>query len=165
MNQFITGPKPDQKIVNLDAVSNIGFETFVDREGNDAYKIIINFSYGVSLKTDYSKIISDYHYFVFHDKKEYQSYVDQLEDLINVEGWIAPKVNNVVKRIINPDKISFISTDRSKNRLIFNLASQTSFYNNNMRKTSDFLFINFTSPEEMETEYEYVKDALFRREL
>ena len=165
MKQFITGPKPDEKIVNLKEVSNIGFEKFSDRQGHEAFKIIINFGYGVSLKSDYGKIIPDYQYFIFYDENEYQKYLDELESLISDQGWLAPKVGNVVKRLINPDKISFISTDYSKNRLIFNLAAQTSFYNNNMRKTSDFLFVNFTSAEEMDSEYEYVKDALSRTQL
>jgi len=162
MKQFITGPAPDSKIVNLKQVSNIGFEFYTDRNGRDTWKIIINFSYGVSLKNDFQKSISDYQYFVFHDETEYNRYVDVLNNLINENGWLAPKVNGIVKRIINPDMISFIATDSRKNRIILNLATTVSFYNNNNRKTSDFLFIDFDSEQDFLDEYKYMLAQLDR---
>ena len=160
MKQFITGPAPDRKIINLKQVSNIGFEFYIDRNGDDTWKIIINFGYGVSLKNDFSKEISDYQYFVFHDKGQYDEYVNTLSDLINDANWLAPRVSGEIKRIVNPDMISFIATDKRKNRVILNLAASVSFYNNNLRKTSDFLFIDFASEEEFKSEYQYLQSQL-----
>ena len=160
MKQFMVGPGPDNKVINLKQVSNIGFEFYIDRNGEDTWKIIINFGYGVSLKNDFSKEISDYQYFVFHDKEQYDDYVTDLTDLINDSNWLAPKVNGEVKRIINPDLISFIATDKRKNRIILNLAASVSFYKTNQRKTSDFLFIDFDTEEEFKSEYQYMRSQL-----
>lgn len=160
MKQFIIGPSPDNKIINLKQVSNVGFEFYVDRNGEDTWKIIINFGYGVSLKNDFSKEISDYQYFVFHNEDEYNEYVTLFSRLINEDNWLAPGVNGIVKRIVNPDMISFVATDTRKNRIILNLAASVSFYNNNMRKTSDFLFVDFNTPEEFEAEYRYMVGQL-----
>jgi len=157
VRQFLVGPAPDSKVINLKEVSSIGFES--KKTGHKAYKVIINFSYPVSLKNDYKKVVSDYQYFVFQTEEEYNKYVSELNNLINV-GWIAPKVENTVRRIINPDKISFISKDLRKNRIIINLATSVSFHNNTDRKTSDFLFIDFETEEEFTSEYNYIIDML-----
>ena len=157
VRQFLVGPAPDSKVINLKEVSSIGFES--KKTGHKAYKVIINFSYPVSLKNDYKKVVSDYQYFVFQTEEEYNKYVSELNNLINV-GWIAPKIENTVRRIINPDKISFISKDLRKNRIIINLATSVSFHNNTDRKTSDFLFIDFETEEEFTSEYNYIIDML-----
>ena len=165
MTQFITGPAHDRKIINIKQVSNIGFENYIDRNNQETWKIIINFAYGVSLKNEYRKQISDYQYLVFHDESEYQVYVDEFSKLINDYSWLAPRIGGAVKRIINPDMISFIATDLRKNRVIVNLASSVSFYNNVDRKTSDFLFIDFNSLNEFKLEYQYMVSKLSEREM
>ena len=163
--QFITGPKPDEKMVNIKNVTNIAFEEYVDRNGKDTYKTIMNFDYNVSLKQDYSKHVPDYQYFITHDKEEHQDYMDQMSGLINDHGWLAPRVSGNINRIINPDKISFIATDERKNRIIFNIATTVTFYSNNTRKTSDFIYVDFPTLEEFKSEYLYLKDQLNSRVL
>ena len=163
MLQFINGPKDkfgNSKIVNLKAVSNIAFEAYINRFGVQEYKIIFNMGYPVSLKTDYKKLISDYVYFVYQDRDEYERTVDTLSGLINEHGWIAPLINGVVTRITNPDYISFISTDPRKNRIILNLSTSVSFYNNNERLTSDFIYLDFTSQQEYIENYAYIRAQL-----
>ena len=163
MRQFVQGPKDkfgNAKIVNLKSVSNIAFEAYINRFGIQEYKIIFNMGYPVSLKTDYTKLISDYVYFVYQDKESYERTVDNLADLINVHGWIAPLINGVVTRITNPDCISFISTDPRKNRVILNLNTSVSFYNNNQRLTSDFIYLDFSSEQEYIENYAYIKAQL-----
>ena len=163
--QYITGPAPDEKMVNLKTVTNIAFETYLDRNDEDTYKIIMNFDYSVSLKQDYQNHIPDYIYFITHDKQEYDDYMEQMSNLINQHGWLAPKVKGNINRIINPDKVSFIATDKRKNRVIFNLATPVTFYNNNTRLTSDFIYVDFPTIEEFHLEYKYLKDQLNTREL
>jgi len=163
MRQFIKGPADkfgNSKIVNLKAVSNIAFEAYINRFSVQEYKIIFNMGYPVSLKTDYSKHISDYVYFIYQDKAEYERTVDILSDLINHHGWIAPLINGVVTRITNPESISFISTDPRKNRVILNLNTSVSFYNNNARLTSDFIYLDFNTPEEYIENFAYIKAQL-----
>jgi hypothetical protein len=160
MQQFVKGPKPDEKIVNLNQVSNIGFEVYTDRNNQTAYKIIFNFSTGVSLKNNIERIVPDYQYFVYHNKDEYEKVVDILNDLINEERWLAPSVKGIVKRIINPDRVTFVATDPRKNRIIVNLSTSISFYSNYERKTSDFVYIDFPSKEEFDFEYKYLVSQL-----
>lgn len=163
MRQYIQGPKDkfgNAKTVNIKAVSNIAFEAYINRFGIQEYKIIFNMGYPVSLKVDYTKLISDYVYFVYQDKTEYESTVDALADLINVHGWIAPLIRGVVSRITNPERISFISTDPRKNRVILNLNTSVSFYNNNDRLTSDFIYLDFSSEQEYIENYTYIKAQL-----
>ena len=165
MKQYCTGPGPDYKIVNLQNVTNIAFETYNDRNGKETYKLIFNFDYNVSLKQDYSKMIPDYIYFITHDKLEYENYMTEMSELINKQGWLAPKIGTEINRIINPDKISFVATDKRKNRVIFNLTTSVSFYSQNNRITSDFIYIDFPTIEEFENEYKYMRDQLNSKEL
>lgn len=162
MKRFVTGPSPDNKMVNLLNVSNIAFEEFYNRDGKLTYKIIFNFNYGVSLRNEYSKQISDYVYFVYgeNQKDEYDAMTEELSILINEEGWIAPLINGVVSRIANPKLISFLATDIRKNRIILNLATSVSFHSNTSRRTSDFLYFDFISTEEFNENLEYIKAQL-----
>jgi len=160
---FIEGPVDqygDTKIVNLDQVSNIGFDEGIDRFGNPKYKIIYNFTYPISLKNNVQKQVPDYVYHVYTDYTEYQKQVSKLNQQINEAKWFAPIINNTVSRIVNPKFISFISTDKSKNRIITNLSCSVSFYNDYNRRTSDFIFFDFEDKETMESEFLYLKDIL-----
>ncbi len=165
MKQFITGPSPDNKIVNLSKVSNIAFEYYVDRNGIDTWKIIYNFSFSISLKNNIQKKVPDYHYMVYKDKLEYDKKVEELNDLVNVYGWLAPRVKGSIDRIVNPDYISFIATDTKKKRIILNLTTSVSFWNDLERLSSDFIYVDFPTIEEFHLEYEYLKDQLDNREL
>ncbi len=162
MKKFVTGPAPDNKMVNLENVTNIGFEEYYNRDGKLTYKIIFNYNYGVSLRNDFQKIISDYNYFVYSEaeKPDYDKLTDQLSELINEKGWIAPLINGTVSRIANPKLISFVATDKRKNRIILNLATTVSFYSNIQRKTSDFLYFDFGSEEEFNENLEYIRAQL-----
>ena len=160
MRKFVQGPMPDNKIVNLDNVSNIAFEEYKDRDENQKYKIIFNFNYAVSLKSNDDKLISDYVYFVYDNKSEYDVMIDELSKLINEKMWIAPMIGGYVSRIANPDKISFVATDSRKNRIILNLATSVSFYSSYSRKTSDFLYFDFLNEQEYKENLEYIKEQL-----
>jgi len=163
ISQFITGPEDkfgNKKIVNLKNVSNIAFEHYTNRDGDLEYKIIFNFNYFVSLRNNYQKHIPDYTYFITEDKKVYDAYVDTLDTLINSYNWIAPLIDGRVSRIANPDCIGFISTDPRKNRIILNLNTSVSFYNNVDRITSDFIYLDFKDPEEYKENLEYIKGQL-----
>jgi hypothetical protein len=160
VRQFVVGPAPDKKVVNLKEVSNIGFEYYKDRNNRDAWKIIYNFSYPVSLRGNNDKLIPDYLYHVYYDKSEYDRTVDILNDLINEQLWLAPSIDGIVKRLINPNKISFIAKDERKNRIIVNLSTTTSFYNDFHKKTSDFLYLDFKTHEEFQAEYNYMMEQI-----
>ncbi len=165
MKQFITGPEPDNKVINLKEVSNIAFEEYTDRNGNDTWKIIYNFCFPISLKNNTSKKVPDYQYMVFHDKKEYDRTVDILNELVNQKNWLAPNVSGTIKRIINPDAISFVATDHRKNRVIVNLSTSVSFWNELSRMTSDFVYFDFDTFEDFTAEHSYILDQLNSREL
>jgi hypothetical protein len=157
---FIEGPKDkygDTKIVNLDQVTNIHFSIEKDRQGDVRYKIIFNFSYPVSLRTNISKKIPDYTYFVYPSKEAYDKDVEFLSQQINQGLWLAPQVDGNINRIVNPNFISFIAVDKQKNRVIVNLATSVSFYNDFSRTTSDFIYFDFSSYEEFQNEYKYMK--------
>ena len=160
MRKFVLGPSPDYKMVNLENVSNIAFEEYYNRNNELVYKIIFNFDYGVSLKSDYNKIIADYVYFIYSDKDEYTEMVEELSKLINEKMWIAPLIDGYVNRIANPDKISFVAIDERKNRIILNLNTSVSFYSNKDRKTSDFLYFDFKSHDEYKSNLKYIQDQL-----
>jgi len=168
MTQFITGPEErfgNSRIVNLKSVTNIAFEEFVNRHNQMTYKIILNFSYGISLKKNTKKRVPDYCYFIYDEKDAYDVMVDTLTDLIHEKEWIAPRIGGVINRIINPDKISFISKDPGHNRIIINIAASVSFYNDFERITSDFIFLDFSDEQEYEENLEYLKASLDEKSL
>ena len=123
---FITN---DHKYVNLKETTSIAFED----SGN--YKIIFNMNYGISLK---NKIISDYVYSVYNTYEEFEHNLLYLMKLTEDYSWIKCKD----PRIINPDHISFVTSDPYRNRIIINIASSVSFNGNTKNKTSDFIYIN-----------------------
>jgi len=165
---FIEGPKDkfgNSKIVNLDQVSNVSFNEDLDRFGNQKYKIIMNFGYQISLKGQNEKRIADYCYFIFneHEKQLYLKYQDHFSTQINQGLWIAPRIDNKIGRIVNPEFISFVAVDPQKHRVILNLACSVSWYNTPDRMSSDFIYLNFSNHEEYEAEYTYIKDQIGSR--
>ena len=169
MQQYIIGPAPDEKIVNLSKVSNIAFDTYVNHNQVRIWKIIFNMSYSVSLKNQPNKLIPDYIYFVYEDKNQYQKTVNVLNGLINEHQWIAPFVGSgdsaKVTRIVNPEMISFVATDKRKNRIILNLASPVSFWNDENRLTSDFIYFNFGTEKDFKNELSYIRDQLSNKKI
>ncbi len=163
MKQFVISPidkNGGKKTVNLKEVSNIAFTQEYNRAGDLYYKIIFNFDYGISLRGNNGKIIADYCYFVYNDYNDYEKMEEKLSDLINEKGWIAPIVNGSVSRIVNPDKISFMATDTRKNRIILNLSTSVSFYNDFSKKTSDFIYFDFNTLDEYKENLVYIQDQL-----
>jgi hypothetical protein len=155
----------DGKIVNLDNVSNIVFdEEWTDRFGNHKPKIIFNFAYPVSLPRS-DKKISDYVYLIFKSKEEYKAAEKDLEQLINEKGWIAPVINNKIEKIINPDKISFMTHDDDNLRIILNLSASVSFHGDYDRLTSDFCYLNHTDWTEYQNNLSYIRGLLKLKEF
>ena len=163
MNQFIE--TSDGRIINLDNVSNIVFdENWTDRFGNHKPKIIFNFCYSVSLpKSD--KRISDYAYLIFNSTEEYKDTEKKLEKLINEKHWIAPVINNKIQKIINPDKISFMTSDDNNLRIILNLNTSVSFHGDYQRMTSDFVYINNTNATEYINNLKYIQELLKEKQF
>jgi hypothetical protein len=163
MKQFIE--TPEGELINLKNVSNIVFmPDNTTRQGQHKPKIIFNFDYHVTLpKSD--KKISDYKYLIFDTIQEYKSVEKELEKLINEKEWIAPIIDGKIEKIINPDKISFVTQDDNKLRIIVNLSSSVSFHGNYFRYTSDFVYLNHTDPEEYERNLSYIRGLLKLREF
>ena len=162
-SQFIKGPADkfgNSRIVNTSQVSNITFRNESTPE-EEYYKIIFNFNTGVSLKNDYDKIIPQYVYFVYDNSKEYFEMLAKLNKLIDGKGWLAPKnVQGNVNMIINPEYISFMAEDPRKNRIIVNMSCGVSFYDNNQRVTSDFIYLDYPTIEDMRQEQTYIDGVL-----
>jgi hypothetical protein len=150
----------DGKLVNLDNVTNIVFDPdFTDRFGNKRSKIIFNLDYHLSLPRS-DKKVADYVYSVYTDKNEYQESVKKLNELVNRKSWIAPITNNTISKVINPDKISFMTKDDDNYRVILNLNTSVSFYGDYQRLTSDFVYLNFYDDEEYQNNLTYITELL-----
>ena len=163
MNQFIEGNCGD--LINLESVSNIVFdEDWTDRFGNHKPKIIFNFSYPVSLPRSEKKI-SDYKYLIFKSKEEYKVLEKELEKLVNEKRWIAPVIDNKIQKIINPDKISFMTSDDDNLRIILNLCTSVSFHGDYERLTSDFVYLNCTNVSEYQNNLSYIRGLLKLKEF
>ena len=142
---FIT---TDDKSVNLREVTSIAFE-----EKNN-FKIIFNMSYPVSLRSNPNKLISDYVYSIYNNRKDFRNDVNYLMNLVEEYQWIKAKE----PRIINPDYISFITQDYNKNRIIINIASSVSFHGLDESKTSDFVYINCNTKDEFKERLRKIRD-------
>jgi len=151
---------PDGKLVNLKEVSNIVFdEFFTDRFGNEKPKVIFNFSYGVHLQKS-DKIISDYVYSIYTNKSEFEKATMYLSKLINEKNWIAPIISGRIEKIINPDKVSFVTYDADNLRIIVNLSNSVSFNKNYHRMTSDYVYINCGDFDEYLKNKDYIENHL-----
>lgn len=146
----------DSKFVNLREVTSIAFEEYTDRNGIDKYKVIFNMNYGISLRNNTDKIISDYVYSVYEDRREFDDVLLYLMNLVDEYLWIKMKE----PRIVNPDHISFVTQDYRKNRIILNLASSVSFHGNDFSKTSDFVYLNCSDAEEYNERLTSIREQL-----
>jgi len=163
MRQFIE--TSDGDLLNLENVSNIVFDPeWSDRFGNKKPKIIYNFDYPVSLPKS-SKKISDYKYDIFRTKEEYDNAVLDLTKLINEMNWIAPVINNKIQKIVNPNKISFMTSDDDNMRIILNLSTSVSFHGDYERLTSDFVYLNHYDWEEYQNNLSYIRGLLKLKEF
>ena len=145
----------DSKFVNLREVTSIAFEDQKNKYGR-RYKIIFNMNYGVSLKDNPFKQISDYVYSVYDNRTDFMADFEYLMNLVDEYQWIKAKE----PRIVNPDHISFVTQDYRKNRIIINLASSVSFHGNTETKTSDFIYINCDDEKEFAERLINIQDAL-----
>jgi len=163
MKQFIETPTGE--LINLKNVSNIVFmPDNTTRQGQHKPKIIFNFDYHVSLpKSD--KKISDYYYLIFDSMEEYKNTEKELNKLINEYNWVAPIVNGKIDKIVNPDKISFVTQDDDKKRIIINLNSSVSFHGNYFRYTGDFCYFTHDDYNEYKRNLSYVKGLLKLKEM
>ena len=152
----------DNKLVNLSNVTNIVFEEdFTDRFQNKKSKIIFNFDYQVTLPKS-SKKVPDYVYSVYPEdqKDKYLNDVALLNRLVNEKNWIAPIINGKIQKIINPEKISFMTTDEDNLRIIINLNIPVSFHMDYSRLTSDFVYLNCTTYDEYKQNLYYIEEML-----
>jgi hypothetical protein len=158
MKQFFE--TSDGKLVNLNNVTNIVFDPdFTDRFGNKKSKIIFNLDYYVSLQKS-DKKVADYVYSIYTDKNEYDKAVDVLNKLVNEKSWIAPITHGAIFKIINPEKISFMTTDDDNYRVILNLNTTVSFHMDYHRMTSDFVYLNFKDWDEYQNNIVYITELL-----
>ena len=140
----------NDKIVNLDSVTNIIFEN---------NKCIFNLDYSVSLNTNVDKLIPDYVYFYIRDED-----MEDVKKQIEGFGWLKSS-NPFNKRIVNPSKISFVKFEESKNfnkknRIIINLRNSVSFNRDMFRKTSDFVYFDYDNYSEYIKEVARITDFL-----
>ena len=139
----------NNKTVNTETVHNIAFE-------DKKRKIIFNFEYGVSLRDDEDKIISDYVYFLFDNDEDFETTKARL---IDMEGWLGSGAD-YINRIVNSKKISFMTSDTYSNRIIFNLTSSVSFTKNKYSRSSDFVWWTYNSASELIEHYARIKAEL-----
>ena len=145
----------DGKMVNLREVTSIAFEDFT-KSGSKTYKIIFNMNYGISLKGNSGKIISDYVYSIYNNGQDFEESLFYLMNLVDEYQWI----KTIEPRIINPDHISFVTQDYKKNRIIFNLASSVSFHGDYESRTSDFIYVNCKDEEDFQERLNDVREKL-----
>lgn len=154
MSSFI---QLDNMLVNLQNVCNINIK-------NDSYKkrIIFNMNYNIEINTNNGlKMISDYVYWDSHSETHI---VDSVEELYNNDYF----VNNFIhqgspkKGYININEISSIKYSPHKNRVIFNLSHPISFvdYDKSVKVTSEFIFVDFNTTNELNDYVEYIKGVL-----
>ncbi len=146
----------DSKLVNLQNVTSIAFEEYIDRNNKEKFKIIFNMNYGVSLRSNPEKLISDYVYSVYNNREEFEDSLNILMELVPEYRWIKAKE----PRIINPYHISFLTQDDKRNRIIINLATSASFHGNSSSITSDFVYINCSDRQEYETKLKQIQEVL-----
>jgi hypothetical protein len=97
--------------------------------------------------------------------EEYKNPEKELNKLINEYNWVAPVVNGKIDKIVNPDKISFVTQDDDKKRIIINLNSSVSFHGNYFRYTGDFCYFTHDDYDEYKRNLSYVKGLLKLKEL
>ena len=163
MKQFIQ--TNDGDLINLCSVSNVVFvPDWKDRFGNHKPKIIYNFDYTVSLPRSEKKVV-DYKYSIFESLNKYEQEAKQLNKAINELGWLAPIINNKIDKIINPNKISFITKDDDNLRIIINLNAPVSFHMDYSRLTSDFIYLNCTDWDEYQNNLRQIMGILSMKEI
>lgn len=149
----------NQRIVNLDSVSNIGY---VEEESK--YKVIFNMDYGVSLRDKHSfeqdKTISDYIYWTCTDSelfKEMKKYVSE-----KTKEWLSCPYE-INSRVINPEKISSIVYDidapSKRFKIIFNLSHSVSMRSSS-GTTSEYVFFKFETFEKFMTCKKHIEGIL-----
>lgn len=145
----------NQKIVNLDNVSNI----YVDEQGK---KVIFNMNYSVKIfgsknsinsYDKINKVTPDYVYWSFDSMQEFMKIVDLI--INKTKNWIQPEEPG--QRILNPDFIASITFDEDKNRVIFNLNYNITHPKDDNKLTSDFVFYDFVSKDSFNAFFNKIK--------
>lgn len=125
-------------LINLEQVSNVGF---LHNKG----RIVFNFSHSIELETNKVwSTIADYRYFTASSEEEYNEKKKEVQDVLSSLGFINSTRGN--HYWVNKSKVSYITTDGHKNRLIFNLS--TSITKNTTKGISlinDFVFWDYSS--------------------
>lgn len=139
-------------VVNLDNCVSALFET---------KKIVFNFNYSVSLKSNVDKYVPDYVY-IFADENERELIKSQLIQ----QGWLYSFNSDNPNRFVNPKGISFIKREerikngKKKYRIILNLNSSISLNADVYVKTSDAVYFDFFDKEEMDSTFERFMKSL-----
>ncbi len=113
-------------------------------------------NYGISLRSNPDKIISDYVYSVYTARSDFDDALFYLMNLVDEYQWIKMKE----PRIINPEHISFVTQDYKKNWIILNLASSVSFHGNDHSRTSDFVYLNCSNADEFNERLSNIREQL-----
>lgn len=121
-----------QKIINLENVSNIYFDT-------QGQKVIFNMNY--SVKVFNGKFTPDYVYWTYESAEELAKIQNLL--LKSTHGWILPLEQG--QRYLNPKYIASVTFDTNKTRVIFNLNYNVTHPKDINKLTSDFVFYDFAN--------------------
>lgn len=135
----------EQKAVNLDRVSNI----YIVKNSDSTGKVVFNLDYSVKIfpneKGKGLKYSSDYVYWLFTSNEELNRIIMLIKQNIT-DDWFIPD-NYEAFRFINMNKVSTITYDSSKNRVIFNLCYNITHPREEDKITSDFVFFDFSDEE------------------
>jgi hypothetical protein len=129
---------PGQKIINLDAVSSVGFKSTPEGET----KAIFNYSHSITLRN--GNMVADYTY-VFYDN-DLKSVMQGVIKAMGKNVLISSDPNHYV---INGDHVANIVFDGGKNRIIFNLdySKEIQLQGGVYTMSSDFCYWDFQNNE------------------
>ena len=142
---FDTGSKN----VNLKNVTSVSIEENINRK-----KIIFNFDYTITHPYKPDVFVSDYVSVYYDDdqefKKVFKELSSQLESLYWFEGQNSLDLEGPDKiwHWVNIDKVSFITYDEHKNRIILNLSCTVTKRHSSGELTSDFVYFSYPTKSE-----------------
>jgi len=129
---------PGQKIINLDAVSSVGFKTTPEGET----KVIFNYSHSITLRN--GNMVADYTY-AFYDG----TLPNVMNGVIKAMGENVFVSTDMHHYVINGDHVANIVFDGGKNRIIFNLdySKEIQLQGGVYTMSSDFCYWDFPNNE------------------
>ena len=132
-----------EMLVNLDKVSNVGFL-------DSKRRIVFNFSHAVEIQNNRTgewNTIADYKYYDAVDDQSYEEKKQSVKDALSQSGFIEPQY--YAHYWINPKQVSYINTDKNKNRLIFNLNTSVDVHmKQGVTLGNDFVFWTFDNEQD-----------------